>query len=227
MTFLASDVFTGARAFLNDQEANLFTDTTLLAHLIAANEELEQLLVIYGSPVQRVIDLVITVPAGETSITIGGYAPLPDDFLIPISLHERNPGESNQSWTEMTPKTFEPENQVPNTSFKYYAFRNNGIYFAACTQDRDILLKYNRQLAIVSGPNSPEDFYLAKRFLCARLAELGARYVGMNSAFGDEVAAREVEPRKDDISRIFTLQGQTVRSRRPRFTIKRSGSGYR
>jgi len=222
MSFLASDVFTGARAFLNDQNVNLFSNTALLPHLIAANEELEQTLIIFGSPVQRVLSTVIPVTAGVTSITIGGAPPLPSDFLLPLSLHERTQGDSEQSWTEMTPKNFEPENQVPTTAFIYYAFRNNAIYFPEATSNRDILLKYNRTLAVISGPNSPEDFYLAKRFLCARLAELGARYVGMNSAFGDELAIREVEPRKEDIERIFTLQGQTVRSRRPRFTTKRS-----
>lgn len=222
MSFLASDVFVGARAFLNDQNANLYSNTSLLPHLITANEELEQQLLILGSPVERVLSAVIPITAGITSISIGGSAALPTDFLMPLSLHERTQGDSAQSWTEMTPQDYEPENQIPTTSFKYYAFRNNAIYFPAATTNRDILLKYNRQLAVISGPNSPEDFYLAKRFLCARLAELGARYIGMNDAFADKIYLREVKPRKDDLDSIFTLQGQTVRARRPRFTTKRS-----
>jgi hypothetical protein len=223
MTFLASDVFEGARSpFLNDAGANLYTDAVLLPHLKVANEELEQILLIGGSPVQRVVDAIISAPVGTTNISIAGNPPLPDDFLIPQSLHERTAGDTAQSWYEMTPKNFEPENQVPTTSFIYYAFRNNAIYFPAATVDREILLKYDRQLAVVVGANSPIDFYLAKRFLCARVAELAARYTGQNPAYADQIMIRDVLPRKDDIERIYILQGQTVRSRRPRFTVKRN-----
>lgn len=222
MTFLASDVFDGARSpFLNDSAANLYTNTALLPHLKAANEELEQLLIIYGAPVQRVVTSpVLAVVAGVTSIVASGSPALPTDFLIPISLHERTTGDSNQSWTEMYPRNFEPENQTPTTTFQYYAFRNNGLYFPAATGNRDIMIKYERQLAIITGAASPVDFYLSKRFLCARVAELAARYIGQNKLIADDLAIREVEPRKDDIERIFTLQGQNVRGRRPPFTAR-------
>lgn len=220
MTFLASDVFDGARSpFLNDLATNLYTNTILLPHLKTANEELEQILMIFGAPVQRVVSAAVPIPSGTTSLIIGGL--LPADFLLPLSLHERTTGDTAQSWVEMVPKDFEPENQIPTTMFKFYSFRNNGIYFPAATVNRDILLKYDRQLAVITGPNSPVDFYLSKRLLCARVAELAARYTGQNAGYADSLALREVEPRKDDIERIFTLQGQTVRARRPRFTVKR------
>jgi hypothetical protein len=221
MTFLASDVFDGARSpFLNDSAANLYTNTVLLPHLKAANEELEQLLIIYDVPVQRVFSAVIPVTAGETEMTIAGSPALPSDFLLPISLFERTTGDSDQSWTEMLPRDFEQINQVPTTTFNYYAFRNNGIYFVEATTNRDIKLTYDRQLALITGANSPVDFYLAKRFLIARVAELAARYTGQNPGYADELMIREVEPRKDDIERIFTLQGQNVRGRRPPYTTK-------
>lgn len=223
MTFLASDVFDGARSpFLNDVGANLYTNTVLLPHLKAANEELEQLLIIYGSPVQRVVSTVIPVVAGAISLTIGGSPALPTDFLIPISLHERDSGASNQSWIEMHPRDFEPENQIPVNTFQYYAFRNNGISFPAALVNRDIMLKYDRQLAVISGASSPVDFYLSKRFLCARVAELAARYTGQNQTMANDLAIREVEPRKDDIERIFVLQGQNIRARRPPFSVSRN-----
>lgn len=223
MTFLASDVFDGARSpFLNDAGANLYTNTVLLPHLKAANEELEQLLIKVGAPVQRVNSTVLAVVAGGVSITIGGSPALPTDFLFPIFLYERTTGDTDQSWVEMVPKDFDPLNQVPTTTFNYYAFRNNGIYFPAATGNRDILIRYDRQLAVISGSNSPVDFYLSKRFLCARVAELAARYTGQNKNYADDLATREVEPRRFDIEGIFTLQGQNVRARRPRFTTTRN-----
>lgn len=220
MTFLASDVFDGARSpFLNDAGANLYTNTTLLPHLKTANEELEQLLIIYDISVQRVVSAVISVTAlTGVSITVG--AGLPADFLLPIYLFERTVGDSDQSWTEIIPKPFEELNRVPTTTIGFYAFRNNGIYFTAATTNREIRMQYERQLAIITGDNSPVDFYLSKRFLCARVAELAARYTGQNPTYADELAVREVEPRKDDIERIFTLQGQNVRGRRPPYTVK-------
>lgn len=222
MTFVASDVFDGARSpFLNDAGANLYTNATLLPHLKTANEELEQLLIINDVPVQRVVSAVLTVTAlTGTSITIGGSPSLPADFLLPIYLFERTVGDSDQSWSEILPRAFEELNRVPTTTIGFYSFRNNGIYFTAATTNREIKMQYERQLAVISGDSSPVDFYLSKRFLCARVAELAARYTGQNPAYADELAIREVEPRKDDIERIFTLQGQNIRGRRFPYTVK-------
>lgn len=222
MTFLASDVFDGARSpFLNDAAASLYTNTILLPHLKTANEELEQTLIINGISVQRVKSSPIAITAGATNLTILGSPALPTDFLFPISLRERTSGDSDYSWADMTEKDFEPDNQQPTTTFNYWAFRNNAIYFPPATVNRDILLKYERQLAVITGPNSPEDFTLAKRFLCARVAELAARYIGMNSDLADVLMTREVEPRKDDLTRLFILDDQEVRTRRKPFSTRR------
>lgn len=220
MTFLASDVFDGARSpFLNDSAAALFTNATLLPHLKAANEELEQLLIICGTSVQRqVTSSPLAITAGVSSITIGAL--LPTDFLFPIELKERASGGAATDWVPMTELEWSPEEITPTSSFTYWAFRNNGIYFPAATTNREILLKYERQLAVITGPTSPVDFYLSKRFLCARVAELAARYTGQNKSYADDLAIREVEPRKLDIERMFVLDGQSLRARRQKFTTK-------
>lgn len=207
-----------ARVFLNDTAASLYTNAVLLEPVKFANRELEKKLVIFGVEMQKVIGAVIAIDAGVTSLEIGGNPGLPTDFLLPIELKERTRGDNDQSWQRMEPREFEPsDSQTPTTTFGYYAFRNNKIYFPAATGNRDILLKYERLLAAITSANSPEDNEVIRAYLAARTAEFAARYIGQNDGYADKIALREVSTAEDDLMRMFTLHNQNNRVRRPRF----------
>lgn len=219
MTFLASDVMDGARVFLNDVAASLYTNTAITPHIIAANEELESELLTYGVEVQRKVSAAIVVGIGVLVL------PLPTDFLLPVNLYERSSGGSDP-YVKMDEKIWNPADYIQTNTLNYWAFYNNAVNLPGSTAARDVLLEYERQLAVVSGPNSPEDFVLSKRFLCAKAAELCARYVGMNTAFADSIASRETEPSRNRLITILVrnMQGNPVR--RQKFTTRRT-SGIR
>jgi len=217
MPFLASDVMDGSRIFLNDVGASFYTNDTLLPYLREVNKELERKLVVYDQSIQRVLTAnPILVAAGITSIGQGTFG-WPTDFLVPNSVHERNSGASDQSWIEMTPKYYEPENAIPADTFGVYTFRNNKIYFPPSTVNKDILLKYERTLVPITSQNTVIDSDIMQLWMSARLAEMAARYIGMNSDHADELALREVGPKEDDLERILILTDQHNRGRRRRF----------
>lgn len=216
MAFLASDVMDGARLFLNDTAVLLYTNTVLTPHVIAANEELEQELISFGFPTERKQSTAIVVSANALTLT------LPSDFLLPIRLFERISGNTSDPWVLITERAWNPESYIPGTALQYWAFYNNAINFPGATIARDVLLEYERQLAVITGPNSPEENVIFKRFLCAKTGELAARYIGMNATFADDIAKRETEPSRERIQSILTgiMQGNPVRRRR--FTTRAS-----
>lgn len=209
----------GARVLLNDQAQALYTNTLVVPYLQRANRELELELINNGAEVTRQQSAVISVAAAPTAQNIS--ITLPADFLLPTSIHERNQGATNDQWNEMVERAWEPENVVPTNDLRYWAFRNNAIYTPGVQIAKDVLLKYDRQLAIITGPASPEDFILSQNFLEAKTAELCARYIGMNKEFADDLAGLEVAIAKDNLMRAFVLNSQGAPSRRQRFTTKR------
>lgn len=217
MSFLASDVMNSARIFLNDTGAVLYTNTVLVPYVAKANEILETLLVSYGISVQRVKTSAITVtasPTTESNLT------LPSDFLLPIDIYERPVNGTLPDYTQVIEKDWEP-NIVPVNVLNYYAFRNNKIYFPPCTVDREVQLRYERQLAVISGENSPEDFVLSKNYLSAKTAELAARYIGMNGTHADDIQVREVATAEYMLMQIYVQNGQALPKRRKRFQTRR------
>jgi len=218
MPLLASDVMSASRVYLNDIGAALYTNTILLEPLKLANERLEKLLILCGASIQRqATSPAITVNALATSLT------LPSDFLLPIELFERRVGESDSDWVPMYQKDWEPK-VVQTESLTWWAFRNNEVKFIGATVAKEVLLRYERQLAVISGANSPEDNIIVKDYLAAKTAELAARFIGMNSTHADEIAAREVAEAQDSIERIYVLQNQGTPVRRMPFNTMKSGT---
>lgn len=221
---LAQEVMDTAAAYLNDTAKSLYTYSALLPYVKMANEALEKKMLVFGVEVIRVKSDVLVLPAGSTGIVVNagvGQIQLPSDFLVPIDLQERNSGATNDPWIPMTERTWEPENVVVTNELRYWAFRNNGIYLVGALVDRDILLRYERQLQIINSENTPEDFVMAKDYLASKTAEYCARLVGQNSTFADEIFARYVSPAEDDLEHILTLNQQGLGQRRRRFTTKR------
>jgi hypothetical protein len=222
---LASEVMDQSAAYLNDTQKNLYTYSAQLPYLQMANEDLEKLLIVFGSEVVRVKSAIISILQGTIAVVVNagvGQTNLPADFLLPVSIAERAYGTQNP-WVPVTEQTWEDDSLTKTSEIRFYAFRNNGIYFPSvgCNTDREIMLRYERQLQVISSQNTPEDFVLAKNFLSSKTAEMCARLVGMNSAFADEIQGRYVDKAEDAITRILTLNQQGLPQRRMRFGTKR------
>lgn len=200
-----------AGVFLNDAAKTLYTYAAQLPHLKRANQDLEMKLLIFGASVQRINSDVIDVAANALTVT------LPDDFLLPLELWERRDGGSNDDWVPMSEVRTLPEVTPGATNLVYWSFENNAINLVGAAIATEVLLKYERQLAVITGQNSPEDFTLSKNYLSARTAELCARYIGMNKEMADDIAAIEVGRSEDDLLRALTLNQQGIRARRPHF----------
>ena len=210
-TVVASDVMLSAAALLNDSERNLYTDTVQLPYLKMANESIEQILQTYGIDIQRKNSTAIPVTAGDLLVN------LPTDFLMPVALWERASGQTqNFDWVPM----IEQDSLVgfmQTTMLGVWNFRNNIINLTGSTQNREVLLDYERALSTISGTNSPIDNDKLKRYLTRKTAELCARYIGRNSIDADELLSREVIPAENDITMIFVKDMQGVRKRRGSF----------
>jgi hypothetical protein len=212
-TLSAGDVMDQAAAILNDVPKNMYTYAVQLPYVKKANEALEQLLMVYGVSQQRVKSASISVAAGALTLT------LPSDFLLPIKLYERAQGATNNDWVPMGEADWEPNPPQTNT-LVIWAFRNNAINFVGSTDNREVLLEYERALAIITTQSSQEDSYLFKPYLAAKTAEYCVRYVGMNKVMADEIRDNECFRAEDNLSHILVGNAQGVRHRRAQFTTK-------
>jgi len=212
---LASEVMQQTAALLNDTGLNLYTYAVQLPYLQKANEDLEKKLAIFGAPQQRKDATILTLDAGETTID------LPSDFLLPIRMFERNRGDSTNNWIPMTERDWTQENAVQSIYLGQWAFRNNEIHVIGSTINKDILLEYWRNLAVIESSSSLEDFAAAKGYLASRSAELCARYIGMNDNLADKIAVREVGQAEDELMRVIVLNQQGIPQRRAKFTTIR------
>ena len=223
MPYLASDVMDESAALLNDVAKALFTYTAQLPYLKRANEALENLLIANGVSVQRQVGAVLSVAPSTSNIDLSATIGYPSDMLLPIRCWERDGGATDQTFTMMDERDWEPE-ITPTSSLAYWTFRNNKIYIPGVTTTRDVKIDYWRQLTAIVSSGSNEEVMGAKTYLAAKTAEMCARYIGQNSEIADSLLSNEVAESKDLLERILVKNTQGTRSRRRRFT--RPGTYY-
>jgi len=211
---LASDIMDTAAAYLNDTALTMFTYTAQLPYVKIANEKLEKELIVFDSSIQHKRSTAISVPANTKTLQ------LPADFLIPIRLFERAPGQNDSNWVPMDEGDWEPTSIPYSTNLNKWAFRDNNIQFVGCAIAREVLLDYERMLAVVIGNVSPTDSYLFKDWLGAKTAELCARYIGMNAAQANEIRDNELFTANDALTRMLTHNRQAFTFRRRKYTAQ-------
>lgn len=215
MSVIASDVCDRARIFLNDSNATLFTNTTLLPYLKAANDELSDKLVTNGLPVQKVVASTLTFVAGSTEFT-----PLPNDLIVPVALYARETGQSGDSNFLLVKRSTWPQLQDPTSSIGPWDWREQRVRFVASTISYDLKLEYERTLTAISGVNSVVEVTGAINYLASKTAELAARFIGQNAALADQIK-EEVKVHQRDLMNIGVQNAQGLRARRKPFKLRR------
>ena len=214
MALLASEIYARARSFLDDPNGEVATDTVVLAALQDANDELEDLLGIYGFGTLSKIGVDKSIPAGTTS-----FVPLPTDFFFPLKLEEKEEGHTDDSFLTMVERDFEPS-ETPQVQLSYWVFRDGQIKFRAASSNRVVRLFYTRTITEITDPNSFYELKGARRFLSARTAEIIARDTMNNELKADKIMLRVLNS-KNDLETRIAMNSQGIRARRRRHNSRR------
>ena len=196
MAISAQDVMQRvAGVFLNDPgesiNRNYWTDEKIIPSLRYANDELGNLLTNHGISVQKSVSLVLTVDKNDEELDDSEY---PIDFFLPLELRERRRGATEEDWDLVREVQWIDPDLDSFNSVTQWAFRNNKIYFNPPLDDREVLLRYLRNIATIVDDNSTIDIDRSINFLASRTAELCARFKGRNPTKADEIKFNEVGP---------------------------------
>lgn len=169
------DILDRARVFLNDSDADLYTDAVLLPILAVANDEFRDELLVHGINSQKTVAGYYTVDAGETALD-----PLPDDFLNPVEIWERLSGSSD-NFTKVVEFVW-PTGYTgsDNGCIAYWNFRNQEITIPPANTIREVRLDYNRVLVEVVSTSDDVEIKGSVNFLAAKVAELASADIGQN-----------------------------------------------
>lgn len=151
-----------ARALLNDQAGNVFTDAILLPFEQMAYRRINKSLGNIQSSTYIKDNVLLVVPAVnpadpsvQVSITDSTAPPnqLPTDMLVPLKLWER-PNLSSQNFDEMTELTDTGglPSQPQAQQLIYWEWRVDGLYFIGATQDTQVRMRYQAIPGDVTGP---------------------------------------------------------------------------
>ena len=208
MPISAQDVMTqAAGVFLGEPEQSYWTNEILLPHLKYANNELGDLLTNNGISVQKNESVTVDIDIGDTEISA-----YPTDFFLPIELRERS-RDSDQYWYRVRERPWiDPDNDT-SSSISQWAFRDNKIIFNPPTSQREVFIRYLRNIIAIVDESTNIDIERSMNFLASRTAELASRFNGRNPTKADEIKHNEVGPAEHRLINSFVRNSQKVRRR--------------
>lgn len=184
---LLGDVFKRARAILNDDESNNWTDYKLITKAVIAFEELEAELILAGIPIIHAISTILTVPAmtsDDINLDLSTVVGYPNDIIIPIWLKERLVGQQNQDFVDMVEVDFIP-NIAIDVYLHYWSWFQNTIMLRGALNATQVEIRYQRYLP-TPGVNTDSVLVpLGQLFLANRVAALAAYSVGDRQRWQD------------------------------------------
>lgn len=179
----AGTVMDGSRALLNDQDAQIYTNTNLLQYLKTAFRELREYLSESNIPVTNKTDVILSIPASTTNTRIGfdTTPALPSDLVEIQRAWFRL--EDTDPWYPLTRREFLPPQLegIQYSQFMYWAWVGNAMYLLPTNQVNDLKLEYIQQLTDIADENSVLGIINGQTFLEYRTAALAARYMMENA----------------------------------------------
>lgn len=175
MALLASEVMDRSRAVLNDVAIDLYSNEILLPYLKIANDDLSDELVDHGATVSKEVTADIPLSVGISSPA------LPDNFIVPIELYEKNQNEDDSAYRYMHQRTFVP-NGLPSKELGIWAWREQAIVTGGSIQNKTLRVRYYRLITEVLGENTSIELTHALNFLAYHTAALVSEHIGQNRA---------------------------------------------
>lgn len=179
MSTTVSNIFSEARALLNDLGASIFTDTALLPLLKKAYQELQDELILNSSADFKEQDDTVFLSNGAVT-TIDPAVILPD-LLYPLQIWEKSSNANPDTDYElMTEFRFGPD-VVQEQKMRYWYWADEKIQIPGCLTNGIVLkVKYLKLLPALVDVNSSIPIINCQTFLASRLAAIAAFSIGGN-----------------------------------------------
>jgi hypothetical protein len=183
--FNAGDVFTSARALLNDIAGDQYDNESLIPMLQMATQEMSEMYELNSMPKTNNTSAVIEVDAGVTEIGFLGITPAPNNLpadLVEIQELWYSPRDQNV-WIPMTRRNFLPHylENVSVPPLTYWTWQEEKIKFLPANEDSDIKIDYIQNLFPDIVDSGTQLFLIDGRtFLNYRTAALAAEFIGEN-----------------------------------------------
>lgn len=163
----AGTIATHVQSLLNDQSANLYVavamgtqtagQVNLVPFMNVAYRKIQRSLANIGSTVFTEDDVYAVIPqvTAVDPATVMTYQP-PGDLLNPLKLWERQSGSADDfvEMVDMTDRGGLPS-EAQGPALGFWEWRVDAIYFIGATQDRQIRLRYQKQLPDLVDSTSP------------------------------------------------------------------------
>lgn len=148
MAITAGSILQLSATLLNDASQNTYSDDVLFPFLVIAYQELQAECDANGISIVK--DILASTDVDEGEITLEP----PDDLIAPIALYERAQNSTSEDdWVKMTQKEWEP-NLEPSSSLLYWTWREGEFKFVGATTDREVRIRYLRDLDSLTDANS-------------------------------------------------------------------------
>lgn len=166
------------RVCLNDAAGRLYNNEVLLPSMRVAFQELSELYQLHNVSITNDQEENFTIPIG--AVDIGGPTgpALPQDFIEPIQLFERDSG-SDEPFMEMTHREFLPSYTTPLQSIIFWTWQDQMIKFIPATSIRQIRIQFTASnFNALRDVNSRINVTNAQTFLMYRTSALVSDFKG-------------------------------------------------
>jgi hypothetical protein len=171
---VASVISEAQSVYLNDAAGSVYTDAILLPFIKSAYEHLRNELALNDVPTLNELSAAQTITAGSVTLTSAIT-----DLLVPLALEERASGSSDL-YVPMVERQWVP-NEAQTSALRYWVWREEAIIFLGATTDRQIRVRYLKDLDPTAITTSSTIFAAnARSFLAARTAALVEMFVRQN-----------------------------------------------
>ncbi len=199
MPVLVDTVMMAARTHLNDDSAINWPDTNLLPKLQEAFRDLRLELELNGIQVTNEVSANITVSAGTTDLTtVIGY---PTDLITPIWMKEKQVGETDSYFLDMTPIDFIPDVDQDIT-LNWWSWQRNKILLLGALNDVVVQLRYHRDLTLPILNSDNIGVILGESYLSYRTAAIAFFSVKDIQSF--TIMNAQAETNKAKLIQFFT-----------------------
>jgi hypothetical protein len=219
MALLTSTVLTEVKALLNDPTGSIYPDVALIPLLNKSYRELQVKLGSLGIGTTREVKVAMPLPIGNTTLDEG--TGLPSDFLYPIEIAERLYG-TDAIYERMDETEWEPDLK-PMDRLLYWSWREENLKFVGATTNRELLIRYIKQLGPLTDPTTVVQISESQSWLAQRTASLAALLLGANPSRAEALIRDlygEQGPWEDlKATKVKRLQNIPVRRRRTRWRV--------